>query len=142
MPNGDIGASIILLDVFCLEVKDAYFKNLFLPSYQQARDALKQKENLQPISPACARKLIEKCVDYAKNIGIEPHPDYKKAKAIFGEINPEDCSEEFVFGKDGKPFYMNGPNDTPKESKKIIDKLTETCGPEGFHHLLRIDSFL
>ncbi len=136
MPNGKIGAGFFMLDTFCLGVKNAGFKEFSPPDYQQFCDDVERNENLQPSSPAYARKLVEECVDYAKSIGMEAHSDYKKAKKIFGNINAEDCSEEFVFGRDGKHFYVNGPYDTPEKIRKIINKLTKTCGSDGFHYLM------
>ncbi|MCK5523682.1 MAG: hypothetical protein KAI83_11170 [Thiomargarita sp.] len=141
MPNGKIGIGFFLLDIFCLGVKNADFQELSPPDYQQLCDDIERNENLQPSSPAYARKLVEECADYAKSIGMEAHSDYKKAKKIFGNINSEDCSEEFVFGKDGKPFYMNGPYDTPEKIRKTINKLTKICGSDGFHYLMTDESF-
>ncbi len=140
MPNGDIVAGFFMLDAFCLGVKNAFFRELSPSEYQQFYSEIKQTEEPQPSSPACARKLIEDCVSYAKSIGMEAHPDYKEAKKIFGDINTEECSDEFVFGKDGKPFYFSGPYDTQEKIKKIVNKLTKTCGPDGFHYVMATDS--
>jgi hypothetical protein len=43
-----------------------------------------------------------------------------------------------VFGKDGKPFFMSGPYDTPARCRRIIDTLTRRCGPEGFHYTVAV----
>ena len=141
MPNGKIGAGFFMLDAFCLGAKDAYFKELSPPNYQQTGYEFKQRENLQPSSPAYARKLVEECVDYAKSIGMVAHSDYRKARKIFGDINTEECLEKFAFGKDGKPFYMSGPYDTPEKSRKIINKLTKICGPDGFNYVIATNPF-
>ncbi len=141
MPNGDIRVGSFLLDVFCLGVKNAFFRGFSPYEYQQLHMDINQNEKLQPCSPAYVRKLVEDCVDYAKNIGMEAHPDYKEARKIFGDINPEECSEEFVFGKDGKPFYINGPNDTPEKINKIFKMLTKTCGKDGFDYLMEVNPF-
>ncbi len=61
-----------------------------------------KKESMQTISPACARKLIEDCVAYAKNLGFSPDYDYKKAKNVLSDIKIYECFEDFEFGKDGK----------------------------------------
>jgi len=96
---------------------------------------------MQNISPACARKVIEDCAAYANNIGLSPDPDYKKAKNVFGNINTDECSEEFEFGKDGKPLYVTGPFDTPEKSEKIINKLNKSSGADNFHYVLNIAPF-
>ncbi|HDN27678.1 MAG TPA: hypothetical protein ENG03_11400 [Thioploca sp.] len=134
LPNGNIGAGFFMLDVWCLGVKNAFFTILTLPEYQQQLLEIRQRENLQTISFPCARKLIEDSAAYAEELGFSPDPDYKKAKIVFGDIKADECLENFEFGKEGKPFYMNGPYDTPEKSRKIINQLTKKCGPEGFHY--------
>jgi hypothetical protein len=42
----------------------------------------------------------------------------------------------FTFGKDGKPFYISGPRDTPERSRAIVDRLMERCGPGRFDYLV------
>ncbi|MBF0459552.1 MAG: hypothetical protein HQK99_16800 [Nitrospirae bacterium] len=85
------------------------------------------------IHPACAVKLIEDAVAYAKGLGFSPHKDYGIARKIFGDIDPKDCSTEYTFGKDGKPYFIAGPNDTQAKCKKIMETLTQSFGSGGFH---------
>lgn len=137
--GGDVAAAMFLVDVFCLGVKDAYvnfgtrshyFDNLY--------GKLLARYKLVLLRPECARKLVEGAVRYASDLGLAPHPDYRAARQIFGEIDAAACGEEFVYGKDGKPFFVNGPNDSPARCRQIIDALTEHCGPGGFHYLTMI----
>jgi hypothetical protein len=46
------------------------------------------------------------------------------------------CSEEFVYGQDGKPYFVAGPYDSPWRCRQIIRTLTDRCGPDGFHYLM------
>ena len=86
----------------------------------------------------CAKKLLDGVVDYAKELGFNPHPDYKNAKEIFGDIDASVCPVKYIYGKDGKPFYMNGPYESPADVHKIINTLTEKCGVNGFNTLYRL----
>src|SRR6202011_808535 len=86
--------------------------------------------------PAAVRKLVEGAVEYARALGLPPHPDYHKAKLIFGTIDPGESKEEFEFGKDGKPFFMAGPNDTPERCRRILKTLEQSCGLDGFHYMI------
>jgi hypothetical protein len=70
---------------------------------------------------------------------LNPHRDYTFTKRIFGSIDSAACSKEFTFGKDGKPLYMAGPDDTEADSRRIIEILTKKLGPEGFHYALPED---
>src|SRR5262249_58183670 len=79
---------------------------------------------------------IEGGVGSAGGFGIQPHPDYQKARLLFGGIDPGECAETFEYGKDGKPFFVAGPNDTPERSRQIVRMLEQSCGPDGFHYLI------
>jgi len=45
------------------------------------------------------------------------------------------CPVKYAYGKEGKPFYMNGPYESPADVQKIINTLTEKCGVNGFNTL-------
>ncbi len=93
---------------------------------------------LIPAEPACVKKLVEDCIVFARNIGFDPHRDYKYGAKIFGDVDPDDCSETFTFGKDGKPLYFAGPFDTPQKADKIFKTLTKTCGEGNFDFVMPI----
>lgn len=132
MPNGLIGAAFFLMDVFCLGVKDAFYDVLSLVEYDYRVSGL-QHETFKAIHPTCARKLVEEAEAYARDLGFNPHPEYQRARQIFGDLDATACPTHYVFGRDGKPFFMSGPYDTPVKCRRIIDTLTRRCGPEGFH---------
>ncbi|HXG18399.1 MAG TPA: hypothetical protein VNN62_04925 [Methylomirabilota bacterium] len=139
MPAGRIGASFFLLDVFCLGVKNAYFLAMSEDEYAYRLDTIELNETLRPVSPSYARKLVEETEAYARNLGFSPHPDYQKAKRIFADIDATACAERFPFGKDGKPFFIAGPNETSKKIEKILATLTQHCGPGGFDYLVGLE---
>jgi hypothetical protein len=132
MPNGFIGAAVFLVDVFCLGIKDAFYGVLSPAEYDYRLLGL-QHETFRAIHLTCARKLVEGAEAYARDLGFNPHPDYQRARQIFGDLDTTTCPTHYVFGKDGKPFFMSGPYDTPAKCRRIIDTLTRRCGPEGFH---------
>ena len=132
LPNGFIDAAVFLVDVFCLGIKDAFYARLSPAEYAQ-RLAHLQHETFKPIEPACARKLVEEAEAYGRDLGFPPHPDYQRARRIFGDLEATACPEHFVFGKNGKPFLMSGPSDTPAQCRRILTTLSRRCGPDGFH---------
>ena len=136
LPNGRIGASFFLLDVFCLGVKSAHFMAMSHEEYDYKLGEIGQNETLTPIHPACARKVVEQAEAYARDLGFAPHPDYQLAKRIMGDIDAAACPTSFTFGKDGKPFFIAGPSDTPARIEKIMATLTKRCGPDGFHYMV------
>src|SRR5262249_42995282 len=137
LPSGLLGISFFLLDIYCLGVKDAFFRTL---SELEYRAYLRNNPpgGFENMSPACMGKLVEDAEDYARDLGFSPHPDYQLAKKIFGDIDKSQCAAVFEFGKDGKPFFFAGPNDTPAKSRKIIETLANRCGPDGFHYIAQI----
>ncbi len=60
------------------------------------------------------------------------------ANEIFGNIAAGACPVKYTYGKDGKPYYINGPYESPADIQRIINTLTKKCGADGFHTMLRI----
>ena len=50
-------------------------------------------------------------------------------------------TETFPFGRDGKPFYVSGPNDSPTRIRRILDTLVKCVGEGGFDYLVHVDEF-
>jgi hypothetical protein len=141
VPNGDIAMSSFVIDVFCLGVKDAMFVVLPESRYEhEVKAGMLGTGNreFERLHQSCAKSLLDGVVAYAKELGFAPHPDYKNAKDIFGNIDASVCPVKYTFGKNGKPFYMNGPYETPADMEKIINTLTKKCGVGGFEMLYRL----
>lgn len=138
MALGDLAISVILLDVYCLGVKDAYFKVVSPQEYKEMLNHISMNENLKSVEPACVRKLVEECIAFAKNIGFDPHPDYKLAQYIFGDIEINNCTEVYEFGKEGKPYYISGPHDSDQKIRRIMKTLEQNCGEGNFDYLVGI----
>lgn len=141
-PSGNIAFSSFVVDVYCLGVKDAFFRVASEIEYKvKVKDFLMMRDEgriFRSIQPACARKLVEGAVDYAEELGFSYHPDYKNAKDIFGNIDSSDCPTKYTYGKDGKPFYTRGPNETMDKAKKIINQLRQRCGEGRFDFLVKL----
>ena len=75
-----------------------------------------------------ARKLLEEAVAYARGLGRPPHADYEKAVVLFGNANAADSDAQFTFGKDGKPFYCQGPYESLAEAAAITQRVVDAGG--------------
>jgi hypothetical protein len=142
--DGRVESGFFLLDTFCLGVKDAGFHCFgSIAVYQESLlDRLFPDEDPVRMTPAAARKLAEDAVSYARGLGFSPGGDYKKASRVFGGITTTtDCDEEFMFGKDGKPFYIQGPSDSPACVERILRLLEARCGEGGYHYIVAADDF-
>ena len=138
-----VEAGFFLLDVFCLGVKDAGFHQFSgIADYQEGLiDRLFPDGNSVRMTPEAARKLTEDAISYARGLGFSPGADYKKASRVFGGITTANCVEQFVFGQDDKPLYIQGPSDSPARVERILRALEARCGEDGYHYIVAGDNF-
>lgn len=131
-------AGFFLLDTFCLGVKDAGFQRFSSRRdlEENLLDPLFRQDELVPMTPPAARKLAWDAVAYARGLGFSPATDYKKACRVFGGISTANCPEEFVFGKEGKPCYIQGPSESPARRAQILNVLEARCGAGGYDYIL------
>ncbi len=142
-PDGDIAVSAFVVDVFCLGVKNALFnvfnefeyENTVKPRLMDSNKGCKYES----VHPTCAIKLIKGAVHYADKLGFSPHRDYKSKKGIFGNIDVSPCPVKYVYGQDGKPNYVRGPNESTQQVKRIINQLDKKCGKGNYHYLVMLD---
>ena len=73
-------------------------------------------------------------VDYALSFGFHPHPDFRHAATLLLGIDPATCPQEFTFGRDGKPFYIGGPNESPQRARAIAERIRDAGG----HYMVEI----
>lgn len=139
--SGQIAAGVFLIDAYCLGVKDAFALLKPPEVFEDYLDQIRAGLSLKRVQPEYAKKLIEGAVAYARDLGFEPHPDYKLPSKLLNSIDATTCETEFTFGKDGKPFFMSGPNDSQARCKQILDTLERRCGPDGYHFMMAMDPF-
>ncbi|MGE0128081.1 MAG: hypothetical protein AB7U82_08375 [Blastocatellales bacterium] len=136
LSGSQVAAGIYLVDAYCLGVKDAF---AMLKPRQVFEDFIANSPmRLREVEPAYAKKLVEASIAYARDLGFEPHPDYKLPRKILNGIDASECSVEFTFGKDGKPFFVSGPYDSEARSKRIVDTLHRRCGAGGYEYMVGI----
>jgi hypothetical protein len=124
-PDGRYAVSIFLLDTYCLGVKDVMFGIDSADVYQANLEQFKQasEEEFLARDPSAIRKLLEDAVHYAKGLGFDPHPDYRYAQMIFGDVDASARKDEFRFGRDGVPFYVAGSKDSPAMQRRVRQRL-------------------
>ena len=113
------------------------------PHYQRnLYDSLADRCTLEKLKPESLRKLVEGAVQYAHDLGLPPHHDYRAARQIFGNISAESCAEEFEYGKDGKPCFIPGPFDDMNKCIYIGNVLREHCGEDNFEIVLNLNNLM
>ena len=89
---------------------------------------MEQAQTMRSIAPACLVKIVQGAVEYAQSLGFQPHPDYRQASTLLAGIDPSTCRERFTFGSDGKPFYIQGPNESPAQAAAIMQRVQAVGG--------------
>ena len=138
LPSGEIAAGHFMVDAQCLGVKGAIFSIQSVPAFDEVVRKLNDPYALRPVEPAYAMILIERSVDYAESIGFQPQAAYHEAAVVLGDINPDACTEEFTFGRDGKPFYVSGPRDSVQMRALILATLQARCGDGNYDYLVNV----
>jgi hypothetical protein len=133
LPNGLVAFAIFLVDRYCLGVKDAWAEIIAGSDYEsRIEGGTRSNFTVRNLSPASVRKIVESAVAYANDLSLHPHADYQKARALFGDINAAEGTEDIEFGKNGKPFFIAGPHDTMDRCRRILSTLVASRGPDGF----------
>jgi hypothetical protein len=134
LPNGHVAFAMFLVDLSCLGVKNAFGDVVTRAEYDRMLRDIEGQYELIDMSPPDVRNLVEGAVQYAGDVGLDPHPAYARLASIFGDIDPSEAKGDFRFGgPDGKPHFLAGPNDGPERCYRILSILEYHCGQGGFH---------
>lgn len=131
--RGRVSACGYLVDVYCLGVKDADGPRVMdaraLSAFTRRFFSAHHAPPLE--APAgLARHLVFGAVDYARGLGFEPAPGFGKAA---GHLGPWTGPSAIGFGRDGKPFYIQGPYDN---AARIMRTLERSTGRDNYHFLV------
>ena len=134
--TGEIALAAFLVDAFALGIKDVFFSAMQPSDLAAFLSAARDAAAVVPVDPSYARKLMREAAAYAATLGLHPPRQYVAIERFFGDVQAEDCAETFVFGRDGKPFYVVGPTETPRQVASRLQRLAEQLGPEGFDFVI------
>ncbi len=126
--------AVFLVDVQCLGVKDAFWKAGTPREFREMLHKLEETQAMERISPASLAKIVQGAVEFAQSFGFKPQADYHHAKRLLEGIDPAACTQEFTFGRDGKPFYVSGPFETVEQARVIAERVKEAGG----HYIVSI----
>jgi len=121
-----------LVDTYCLGVKNAVGPKIMDPEefhsfgrrYFQSYDAPPIAVPLELL-----QSLVLGAVEYAASLGLEPHPDFAAVRSSLGAWSGP---SSIRFGKDGKPFYIQGPDD---DAYRILHALRHHLGDGNFGYV-------
>jgi hypothetical protein len=121
-----------LIDVFCLGIKDVMFRSLESETFDMYVDAMNAGSPVVSVDPSYARKLLRDLAAWSQSIGFSPHRDFAAVEGMFNDVNADASDTVFQFGRDGKVFYVPGPNDTTALIRQRVRHLQQRLGKDGF----------
>jgi len=130
-----------LVDLYCLGVKDA-FVQVNVPRkgvLSAVRRSLAPGEE-EPCDIAFAHRLIYGAIEFARKYGLEPHADFYRlgADKVLDPPGTHPETYDLTFGKDGKPFYIPGPHDSPSFVRRVLNTL-ERNAPGEYDYVMILD---
>jgi hypothetical protein len=138
-PLRQVAYNAFLVDCYCLGVKNIISGIVSRSDYDiHVGSKLRREMASRSAAPGEVLKFLEGAVAYARGLGFPPHADYQKAIKLFGDADPGQSDAQFTFGKDGKPFFISGPNDTPERCEQILSILNNTVGQCNHHFMMQI----
>ena len=126
--EGGLVFAVFLVDVLCLGVKDAFWRAGTSADFEDMLRKMERVETMASSTPACLAKIVKGAVEFAQSFGFPPHPDYRHASKLLDGIDPSSCSSKFSFGRAGKPFYIQGPNESFAQAAAIIQRVQKVGG--------------
>jgi hypothetical protein len=134
-PRRRVSACGYLVDTHCLGVKNALGPAVMdehgLPQFaRHFFDAFQAPPLRAPLE--LAQHLVYGAERFARGLGFEPHPDFGLARAHLGEWTGPSA---ITFGRQGTPFYVDGPDDDPRAVMRTLDR---TVGKGNYHYLVSV----
>ena len=135
-PDGDLTFGLFLVDIFCLGLKntvcDADFSMYKYRTYLIDNSYSQERPVECPIP--LAHSIIYGGIEFAEQLGFKPNKDFKWSQYILNNKADLEPCEDIEFGKDGKPFFISGPNDNVE---RIMRQLESKVGNGNFDYLMK-----
>ena len=123
-PDGNLVFATFLVDLYCLGVKDAFCNSGISIRDYESRLKPSTVSGARPriIPPDLLHQLVYGAIDYAASIGFEPHRDFELASCLLDPRETVPRNPGLRFGKEGKPFFISGPNDNVPRVLRILER--------------------
>ena len=66
------------------------------------------RQALHETTPTALR-LVRDAMQFARENGYAPHPDYPKVAPLWGNVDPNQARRTFPMGHNGRPLVIKGP---------------------------------
>jgi len=134
-PNGNLIVGFYMIDMWCMGLKDTFYRHdMEIDEFEDIVYRMKhqgfEEISVEKCEPNHAFNLIYGAIEYAEDLGFQPPKDFQITEYILADVDEVEY-EEIEFGKDGKPFYLSGPDDNVQA---VITKLEKAVGTGNFHY--------
>jgi hypothetical protein len=130
-----LSVCVYLVDTWCLGVKNALGPQRMARSefeaFKRTIYAPWKSEGI-PVPLELAQHLVLGAVAYARGLGFEPHPDFRRARPGLGAWEGPSA---ITFGRDGKPYYLSGPHEDPH---RVLTTLEHSVGRGRFDYTVSL----
>jgi hypothetical protein len=128
-----VAVSGYLVDVYCLGVKDVTGPRA-IPERELAGHVERYFDRYpappQPAPIELARQVVWGAIEYARGLGFEPAAGFEAAAGHLGQLGEPSAIR---FGRDGRPFFIQGPHD---DAASVLRTLEASVGKDGFDILV------
>src|SRR2546427_11187596 len=133
-PDGDICFGVYLVDKYCLGLKNTFANAGFSHTrYQnEVRNRIFHETKRQECQVELAHQMIYASIEYAAQFGFQPDKDFALNQYILEPRGELEEPYQLTFGRNGKPFFIAGPNDNVA---RILRQLEKTAGTGNFDFL-------
>ncbi|MEA5258535.1 hypothetical protein VB264_12135 [Arcicella aquatica] len=133
LPNGNFVVGNFLIDRFCLGLKSTSYKvDLSMSDYTDFIDEISFNLGLlQECTYATAHNWIYGGIAYAEDLGFKPDSDFNISKYILEDDTEDIELIEFEFGRNGKPYFFQGPYDN---ARSVLETLRKSVGEGNFEY--------
>lgn len=137
-PDGNLLFGVYLVDLFCLGLKNTFCNADFpVSNYKTGlRSKMCREHEMVECPLPLAHRIIYGSIEYAAQFGFKPNKDFKLSQYVLEDKNSIEPCEAIEFGKDGKPFFVAGPDDN---AERIIKQLESIVGKGNFEFMYRLD---
>jgi hypothetical protein len=135
--SGRILYANYMIDLYCLGLKNVLVNpDCSLNKFERDLPMMCNNE-LEACPVELAHEIIYGAIEYAADLGFQPHPDFERLMAdqILDPPDAHPRNHQVEFGKDGKPFYISGPYDEEWKISQVLSTLQRTRGTDNYDFL-------
>ena len=136
-PSGNLVMGLYLVDTMCLGVKDAHhYPNMTRYEYDEMLEEMSWVQNMVPCDYVLAHNVVYGGIEFARELGFEPHKDFGTAQYILEEDTDDIEFMDIDFGRNGEPVLFVKPG---MKATRYIKQLNKSVGEGNYEVVYQED---